>query len=113
MEFSLEHMTADPGADLLRVRLQERFGAPIEPQRLEPLDELVRTILSQNTNDQNSDAAYRALQDRFQDWEKVININSFGPRSILAFKALMWKMPYGRYMSLSTKIVITGERCVA
>jgi hypothetical protein len=44
MEFSLEHMTVDPGADLIRTRLHERYGAFVEPQRLDPLDELVRKL---------------------------------------------------------------------
>lgn len=84
MEFSLEHMTVDPGADLIRVRLHERYGAPVEPQRLEPLDELVRTILSQNTNDRNRDTAYRALHGRFQNWEKVLEVSTEELASIIA-----------------------------
>lgn len=36
-----------------------------------PLDELVSTILSQNTNDRNRDAAFRSLRARFPTWETV------------------------------------------
>lgn len=64
-----------PDAGLIRVRLHERYGVPAEPPRLEPLDELVRTILSQNTNDRNRDTAYRALQGRFRGWEEVLEVS--------------------------------------
>lgn len=46
------------------------FGAP-ECVPLPPLDELVSTILSQNTNDGNRDRAFHALRSRFQTWEDV------------------------------------------
>lgn len=36
-----------------------------------PLDELVSTILSQNTNDANRDRAYQGLRRRFPTWELV------------------------------------------
>jgi endonuclease-3 len=36
-----------------------------------PLDEVVSTILSQNTNDLNRDRAFRALRERFPTWEAV------------------------------------------
>jgi endonuclease-3 len=35
------------------------------------LDEIVSTILSQNTNDSNRDRAFEALQNRFSTWEAV------------------------------------------
>jgi endonuclease-3 len=36
-----------------------------------PVDELVSTILSQNTNDVNRDRAFAALQEAFPTWESV------------------------------------------
>ncbi len=39
-------------------RLRKAYGEPPAPRRLPPLDELVLTILSQNTNDTNRDRAY-------------------------------------------------------
>ncbi|MGD2152933.1 MAG: hypothetical protein PVG79_06660 [Gemmatimonadales bacterium] len=39
--------------------------------RVGPLDELMLTILSQNTNDTNRDRAYESLRARFPDWEAV------------------------------------------
>lgn len=38
---------------------------------LPPIDELVSTILSQNTNDLNRDRAFLALRRRFPTWEAV------------------------------------------
>ena len=38
---------------------------------LAPIDELVSTILSQNTNDVNRDRAFERLKSRFPDWEAV------------------------------------------
>ncbi len=39
---------------------------------LPPVDELVSTILSQNTNDVNRDAAFDQLTSRFPNWETVM-----------------------------------------
>jgi endonuclease-3 len=36
-----------------------------------PIEELVRTVLSQNTSDTNRDVAYARLRDRFPTWEEV------------------------------------------
>jgi endonuclease-3 len=67
--------TAPPRSQRRRVRalhrrLEEAYG-PAERQRLDPLDELMLTILSQNTSDTNRDRAYRALRARFQNWDQV------------------------------------------
>ena len=37
----------------------------------EPLDGLIFTILSQNTNDKNRDAAFNKLKSKWNDWETV------------------------------------------
>jgi len=36
-----------------------------------PIDVLIRTILSQNTSDRNSDRAFESLQDSFGGWDSV------------------------------------------
>jgi endonuclease III len=53
-------------------RLRDAYGAPRRDGRLPPLDELVLTILSQNTSDVNSGRAYAALRGRFPSWEEVL-----------------------------------------
>lgn len=52
-------------------RLLEAYGKPRWRHRLPPLDELVSTILSQNTNDLNRDRAFAALRAAFPTWEAV------------------------------------------
>lgn len=51
--------------------LLEAFGQPVWRNPLPPLDELVSTILSQNTNDTNRDRAFEALRAKFPAWEQV------------------------------------------
>jgi len=55
----------------IRQRLIDTFGMPIWREPLPPVDELVSTILSQNTNDDNRDAAFIQLKEAFPDWEAV------------------------------------------
>ena len=50
-------------------RLLEIFGAPNWRSTLDPISEVVSTILSQNTSDVNRDRAYDRLQARFPTWE--------------------------------------------
>jgi endonuclease-3 len=52
-------------------QLLEFYGHPTWRNPLPPLDELISTILSQNTNDKNRDQAFEALQGRFPTWEAV------------------------------------------
>ena len=51
--------------------LEKRFGVPLWGGPRNPLDALIRTILSQNTNDANSGRAYERLRNRFLTWEEV------------------------------------------
>ena len=46
---------------------------PVPPERVPPLDELIRTILSQNTNDRNRDRAFTALRARYPDWRDILD----------------------------------------
>lgn len=52
-------------------RLLEAYGEPRWRRSLSPLDQLVSTILSQNTNDVNRDRAFAGLRQRFPTWEEV------------------------------------------
>ncbi len=52
-------------------RLLDFYGYPEWRNPLPALDELVSTILSQNTNDTNRDRAFTALRARFATWEAV------------------------------------------
>ncbi len=52
-------------------RLLQAFGEPTWRNPLAPVDELVSTILSQNTNDINRERAFTSLRARFPTWESV------------------------------------------
>ena len=52
-------------------RLLEKYGDPSWINSLPILDELISTILSQNTNDNNRDRAFTKLKRIFSSWEDV------------------------------------------
>jgi endonuclease-3 len=58
-------------ARVIYLRLLDTFGAPAWDAFDTPLEELISTILSQNTNDRNRDVAYTSLRSRFATWEEV------------------------------------------
>jgi endonuclease-3 len=53
--------------------LERQFGIPEREGNESPLDTLIHTILSQNTNDTNSGRAYDNLIARFPLWEDVLS----------------------------------------
>lgn len=48
--------------------LDDFYGRPLISPRYPPLDELVFTVLSQNTADVNTERSFAALKARFPDW---------------------------------------------
>jgi endonuclease-3 len=60
-------MTVDEVITLLR----KQHGMPERRPRLDPLSELIATILSQNTSDVNSGRAFANLVATFGTWDKV------------------------------------------
>lgn len=67
-------------ADQIHERLLAQFGHPDWGEPRPPLDELISTILSQNTNDRNRDAAFERLRQRFESWEAV---RDAGPQEVI------------------------------
>ena len=55
----------------IRDRLRELYGRPTQTPHGRPVEELVRTILAQNTNDTNRDVAFDRLRERFPTWREV------------------------------------------
>jgi endonuclease-3 len=53
--------------------LDETYGPRPWRRHLPPVDELVATILSQNTSDTNTERAFAALRAQFPIWEAVID----------------------------------------
>jgi endonuclease III len=52
-------------------RLASEYGRPRLRPHGRPVDELILTVLSQNTNDRNRDVAYFRLRERFPSWDAV------------------------------------------
>jgi endonuclease III len=52
-------------------RLVSEYGRPILRPHGGAIDELILTVLSQNTNDRNRDVAYARLRERFSSWDEV------------------------------------------
>ncbi len=90
--------------------LIKHFGIPKRQNPLpDPLDTLIATILSQNTNDNNSYKAFNNLKSSFPDWEtatdakrstieKLIRVAGLAPAKSKAIKNLLvdLKEKYGR-----------------
>ena len=69
-------MASSPQSEQIKAvldALYQTYGAPEWREPLPPVDELVSTILSQNTNDMNRDRAFNTLRRRFADWDAVRN----------------------------------------
>jgi endonuclease-3 len=60
----------------VRRRLLATYGHPSKGDFGSPLDLLISTILSQNTNDVNRDRAFDSLRERFPTWEQVRDAES-------------------------------------
>jgi endonuclease-3 len=57
------------------LKLEKAYGKRKWKVRDDPLSELIATILSQNTSDQNSHRAYTSLRSRFRMWDQVRRAN--------------------------------------
>ncbi|HEV8200360.1 MAG TPA: endonuclease III [Candidatus Polarisedimenticolia bacterium] len=69
--FSVRSRPAPRQVERVLDALEERYGRPRLTRRLDPLSELVLTILSQHTSDTNRDRAFADLRARFATWEEV------------------------------------------
>lgn len=82
--------------------LVKHFGIPYRPQRLpNPVDALIATILSQNTNDKNSYQAYRNLKKKY----KSVNELADAPRSEI--ESVIRVAGLGKQKSASIKTFLT------
>ncbi len=60
-----------PGIKTILFKLVAAYGDRTWQKRLEPVDELILTILSQNTSDINSRRAFKSLLENFAGWDKI------------------------------------------
>ena len=56
--------------------LNRAYGRPRSFRASDPVDELVRTVLSQNTNDRNSLGAFAVLKRHFRSWGGLIKADT-------------------------------------
>lgn len=86
-------------ARILRVHelLQTKYGKQVRECKASPFDELILTILSQNTTETRSRASFDLLKKRFKSWENLMmapleNISKvMGPGGLKNKKALRLK----------------------
>jgi len=73
LSYPLDGSPMKPSDKALEVhrRLLRVLGEPPRHRHLDPVSELVCTVISQNTNDNLRDQAYNALRKRFSTWEEV------------------------------------------
>jgi endonuclease-3 len=69
---------------LVHTRLAAAYGMPVQDGFSPPTEELVRTILSQNTNDVNRDRALGRLRDRYPTWQAVAHAPVAGVAEAIA-----------------------------
>lgn len=71
-----ELQTDDATAKMLEIHeiLCAQYGCPINYfHNLDPLDELVSSLLSHRTKNADSSRAFRQLREKFPDWKSVLN----------------------------------------
>ena len=57
--------------------LIKKYGIPRRSKKPpDPVDMLIATILSQNTNDKNSYKAFQNLKEKYSNWEEVAQLSA-------------------------------------
>lgn len=83
--------------------LIDHFGIPKRQKKLpNPIDTLIATILSQNTNDKNSYKAYHNLKQKFNSWEEVADLSRVQLEKVIRVAGL------GKQKSAAIKASLTS-----
>lgn len=53
-------------------QLSAAYGPVVWSPRLEPIDELIFTVLTQHTSDLNAERAFQKMRGRYRSWEEVM-----------------------------------------
>ncbi len=97
-------MTTKEKIKKINILLVDHFGIPKRHKILpNPIDTLIATILSQNTNDKNSYQAYQKLKQKYKSWleltevprveiEKTIKVAGLGKQKSAAIKSFLSSM---------------------
>jgi endonuclease-3 len=56
--------------------LKKAYGRQRPFKALDPVDELIKTVLSQNTNDRNSLGAFAVLKGHFSSWDALLKADT-------------------------------------
>jgi endonuclease-3 len=69
----MRKQTSSPAQKVAEITLllEKHFGEPVRAQGGDFLQDLIWTLLSQNTNDRNAETAYQRLRRRFPDWSTM------------------------------------------
>lgn len=98
-------MTLKEKIKLINKLLVKHFGIPERQKKLpNPVDTLIATILSQNTNDKNSYKAYQNLKNKYKNWEEVANSSRTEIEKVIKVAGL------GKQKSASIKAVLSSLR---
>jgi endonuclease III len=69
--------------------LKSKYGIPFRGKKLpNPVDLLIATILSQNTNDRNSYKAYQNLKSKIESWEEAASLKPSQIESLIKVAGL-------------------------
>jgi endonuclease-3 len=68
--------------------LYKAYGRVPALKRSDPVDEIIRTVLSQNTSDKNSVPAFYALKRSFRSWERVLKADTGKIASVIKHAGL-------------------------
>jgi len=94
-------------------QLINHFGIPARPKKLpNPVDTLIATILSQNTNDNNSYKAYRNLKQKYKSWEEVADIRRTQLEKVIKSAGLGKQKSTGIKSFLSSLKKTNGKICL-
>jgi endonuclease III len=79
-----------PEAKIRRILglLERAYGRILPLKRSAPVDELIRTVLSQNTSDKNSIPAFHALKKYFPSWDRVLKADMVRIASLIKHAGL-------------------------
>ncbi len=67
-----------PEPDTVMALLTSAYGAVEWRPRMEPLEELIFTVLTQHTSDLNAERAYREMRRRYPSWQDVVDADQRG-----------------------------------
>jgi endonuclease III len=74
LEMAIDELEADAGKPVRYIiqNLERTYGVPENRRTSDPLDMLIKIILSQATSDTNSERTFAALKKRYPTWDSLL-----------------------------------------